>query len=121
MTYNCPTEARRASCAYRRITRMASLTAKVIHGQTYYYARECQRINGKPKIVRTIYLGSAKDLIAAALEKQQAQVPQPHAVAMGHKLIDTFPGRLKELREGKGMSRDALAVQAGTSSQSIAK
>jgi hypothetical protein len=23
---------------------MASLTAKVIHGQTYYYARECQRV-----------------------------------------------------------------------------
>src|SRR5271157_1783063 len=82
MTYNCPTEARRASCANRRITLMASLTAKVIHGQTYYYARECQRVNGKPKIVRTIYLGLAKDLIAAVLEKQQAQVPQPHAVAI---------------------------------------
>ena len=35
---------------------MASLTAKVVHGKTYYYARERQRVNGKPKIVRTIYL-----------------------------------------------------------------
>lgn len=61
---------------------MASLTAKVIHGQTYYYARECQRVNGQPKIVRTVYLGSAKDLIAAVLDKQQAQVPQPYAVAI---------------------------------------
>ena len=61
---------------------MASLTAKVIHGQTYYYARECQRVNGKPKIVRTVYLGSAQDLLAAVLKKQQAQVPQPHAVTI---------------------------------------
>src|ERR1700687_4092551 len=61
---------------------MASLTAKVIRGRTYYYARECQRINGKPKIVRTVYLGSADDLIAAVLQQQHAQVPQPHAVAI---------------------------------------
>ena len=59
---------------------MASLTAKVVHGRTYYYARECQRVNGKPKIVRTTYLGSADDLIAAALLRQEGHVPQPKAV-----------------------------------------
>jgi transposase len=59
---------------------MASLTAKVVHGKTYYYARECQRVNGKPKIVRTIYLGSAADLIAAALKQRQGQAPQPQSV-----------------------------------------
>jgi transposase len=59
---------------------MASLTAKVIHGKTYYYARDCQRVNGKPKIVRTIYLGSADDLIAAALKQKQGQAPQPQSV-----------------------------------------
>ena len=59
---------------------MASLTAKVIHGKTYYYARECQRINGKPKIVRTVYLGAADDLIAAALKQKQGQAPQPQSV-----------------------------------------
>jgi transposase len=59
---------------------MASLTAKVFHGKTYYYARECQRVNGKPKIVRTIYLGSADALIAAALQRQHDQMPQPLAV-----------------------------------------
>lgn len=59
---------------------MASLTAKVVHGKTYYYARECQRVNGKPKIVRTIYLGSADDLIAAALKQRQGQAPQPQSV-----------------------------------------
>ena len=59
---------------------MASLTAKVIHGKTYYYARECQRINGKPKIVRTVYLGSADDLIAAATKQRQDQIPTPQSV-----------------------------------------
>ena len=29
---------------------MASLTAKRIKGRTYYYLRECQRVDGKPKI-----------------------------------------------------------------------
>jgi len=59
---------------------MPSLTAKVIHGKTYYYARECQRVNGKPKIVRTMYLGSAEQLIAAALQQKQDSVPQPQSV-----------------------------------------
>jgi transposase len=59
---------------------MASLTAKVVHGKTCYYARECQRVNGTPKIVRTIYLGSADDLIAAALKQRHGQAPQPQSV-----------------------------------------
>jgi transposase len=61
---------------------VASITAKVVHGRTYYYARECQRINGKPKIVRTVYLGSADDLIAAVLDQQHAHAPEPRAVAI---------------------------------------
>ena len=39
---------------------MASLTPKVINGRTYYYARDCQRVDGRPKIVKTTYLGSAR-------------------------------------------------------------
>ena len=44
---------------------MPSLTAKQIHGHTYYYARYCQRVDGKPKIVRQIYLGKIEELVAA--------------------------------------------------------
>jgi transposase len=44
---------------------MPSLTPKVISGQTYYYARYCQRVDGKPKIVRQVYLGKLEDLVAA--------------------------------------------------------
>lgn len=43
---------------------MASLTKKVIHGRAYYYLRESARVNGRPKVVRTVYLGRAEDLLA---------------------------------------------------------
>jgi len=42
---------------------VASLTKKVINGKSYYYLRECQRVDGKPKIVWTYYLGSAERLV----------------------------------------------------------
>jgi len=45
---------------------MASLTRKVINGRTYYYARVCKRVNGKPKIVQTIYLGNLERIIETA-------------------------------------------------------
>jgi transposase len=44
---------------------MASLIKKTIRGKAYYYARECRRVDGKPKIVWQKYLGRADDIIAA--------------------------------------------------------
>ena len=54
---------------------MPSLTPKIIDGHTYYYARYCQRVDSKPKIVRTVYLGKIEDLVAAA--ESARQPPQP--------------------------------------------
>jgi len=51
---------------------MPSLTAKQIDGHTYYYARYCQRVDGKPKIVRQVYLGKIEDLVAST---EQAHIP----------------------------------------------
>ena len=48
---------------------------KTIRGKPYYYARECQRIDGKPKIVWQKYLGKADDIVAAMTGA--AQVPEP--------------------------------------------
>jgi len=45
---------------------MASLTQKIVNGHKYYYARVCKRVNGKPKIVRTIYLGTVEKMIRNA-------------------------------------------------------
>jgi transposase len=44
---------------------MASITKKMIRGKPYYYARECKRVNGKPKIVWQQYLGRPEDIINA--------------------------------------------------------
>lgn len=51
---------------------MPSLTKKIIRGRPYYYLRECQRVDGKPKIVWQHYLGSATDLA------ERLQGPTPH-------------------------------------------
>ena len=60
---------------------MASLTAKKIHGHVYYYARFCQRVDGKPKIVRQIYLGRLDNLIAAVERSHQPPTPVETEVA----------------------------------------
>jgi transposase len=42
-----------------------SLQRKLIRGHPYWYARECQRVHGKPKIVWQKYLGKAESIAAA--------------------------------------------------------
>src|SRR5260370_32980029 len=53
---------------------MLSLTKKIVRGKPYYYLRECQRVNGKPKIVSTLYLGSAESIRDRLLRPQPAEV-----------------------------------------------
>jgi transposase len=65
---------------------MASITAKKIGGHTYYYARRCQRVGGKPKIVWQRYLGRAEDIVAAL---EQA-TPSPPAVRPSKALLLDF-------------------------------
>ncbi len=61
---------------------MASITKKMIRGKPYYYARECKRIDGKPKIVWQQYLGRPEDIINAMTQAPQAvravkEMPRP--------------------------------------------
>lgn len=60
---------------------MPSLTPKRIGGHTYYYARYCQRVNGKPKITRQVYLGKVEDLVAAVGQARQPVPPLESEVA----------------------------------------
>jgi transposase len=53
---------------------MASLTKKMIRGKPYYYLRESKRVNGKPKIVSTIYLGPPQRLLDRLLRPEPATV-----------------------------------------------
>jgi transposase len=57
---------------------LASLTAKTIHGRTYYYLRESAWVDGKPKIVKQVYLGTAQALAAAL-----GRAPSPLQVLPG--------------------------------------
>jgi len=51
---------------------MASLLKKIIKGRPYYYAVVSKRINGKPKIVKQTYLGTAEAII-----KRLTTIPDP--------------------------------------------
>jgi transposase len=53
-----------------------SLTRKRINGKTYYYLRFTGRVDGKPKVVRTIYLGRAEELVAAVQNQRARQRPK---------------------------------------------
>src|SRR3954469_25315355 len=50
---------------------MVSITKKTVRGNTYYYARECRRVDGKPKIVWQKYLGKAEDIVAGVSRSRQ--------------------------------------------------
>lgn len=57
-----------------------SLYKKVIRNHPYWYARECQRIQGKPRIVWQKYLGKAEAIVGAL--DASALVPKPRAVVL---------------------------------------
>lgn len=56
---------------------MASLIKKKKRGKIYYYLAECQRVNGKPRIVWQKYLGSAESIVERL---QQTQYPKPQII-----------------------------------------
>ena len=62
---------------------MASLHKKKINGGTYYYLRETAWVDGKSKVVKQTYLGTA-DAIAAALGK----APSALAVVPGAPVLE---------------------------------
>jgi transposase len=57
---------------------MASITPKIVNGHRYYYARISKRVDGKPKIVQTIYLGTVEKIIKNA--QAADQIPQAEEV-----------------------------------------
>lgn len=57
-----------------------SLLKKIIRGHPYWYARECRRVDGKPKIVWQKYLGKAENIAAAM--GAPARPPQPKEILL---------------------------------------
>lgn len=60
---------------------MPSLTRKILKGRPYYYARWCQRVDGRPKIVKTTYLGPLDHILQALEASQQPPTPQSATLA----------------------------------------
>jgi transposase len=72
---------------------MASLTKKLIGGRAYYYLRETARVGGRPKVVRTVYLGPADELLARlehASEPMRVESRSFGAVAAALRLARTL-------------------------------
>lgn len=59
---------------------MAYLRTKITNGTKYYYVAESKRINGKPRTVNQVYLGTIEQLIALKTQSDQSRVPQEVAV-----------------------------------------
>jgi transposase len=57
-----------------------SLHKKIVRGHPYWYARECQRVDGKPKIVWQKYLGRADDIATAM--GAPSQPPKPKTIVL---------------------------------------
>src|SRR5512137_2003677 len=55
---------------------MPSLTRKLVKGHPYYYVRHCQRVDGRPTIVKTTYLGSLERILQALDDAASPPLPQ---------------------------------------------
>jgi transposase len=58
---------------------MASIIKKVKKGRPYYYAVECKRVNGKPRIVWQKYLGTVEGIVSRV---EGARPPKPKEVVV---------------------------------------
>lgn len=61
---------------------MPHLTKKKIKGHLYYYARECQRVNGKVKTIWQKYLGTVEQILRRA-EGEPAEPTEIHLTDAG--------------------------------------
>ena len=55
---------------------MPSLTRKIVKGRPYYYVRHCQRVDGRPHIVKTTYLGSLDNILQSLESAHTPPAPQ---------------------------------------------
>jgi transposase len=97
---------------------MASITKKMIRGKPYYYARECKRINGKPKIVWQQYLGRPEDIIRTMTQHPQAleALPKPkEAIIVEFGAVTALYDLAKRLRLTEHIDRHTTKQGSGPS------
>jgi transposase len=62
---------------------MPSLVKKIVHGRPYYYAVWSGRVDGRPRIVRQVYLGRAEDVLAALEAKRPPEPARAQCLEFG--------------------------------------
>jgi len=55
---------------------MAHIHKKIKKGKTYYYVREIKRVNGKPKVVNQVYLGTIQKILSLFRQSTEVGYPQ---------------------------------------------
>ena len=66
---------------------MAHLHKKIKKGRPYYYIREIQRVNGKPKVVSQVYLGSPERILELLGGKDKSTFTSLSSKAFGSLFI----------------------------------
>ena len=62
---------------------MATISKRTNKSGTYYYLVESARVNGKPRIVKQVYLGTAERIVKAVEQiSLEAPIPDPHLVTV---------------------------------------
>ena len=61
---------------------MTSLIKKNVNGHIYWYAVKCNRVNGKPRIVSQIYLGTA-ERITQVMTESGGRIPKIKSYPFG--------------------------------------
>lgn len=102
---------------------MASLIKKIKNGKPYYYIVECQRIEGKPKIVHQTYLGTPEKILKnqksnVAPTAQEVELSRfgPMAlwdVAVSLGLPDMIDATFPKRKQGPSISQFILLAALG--------
>ena len=96
---------------------MVSLVKKRIRGKAYYYARQSQRVDGKPTIVWQKYLGPADQIVAVmtgnpveALVRDFGAVAALHGLAQRLCLADHIDRHVPKQRNGPSIGTYLLVA-----------
>jgi len=112
---------------------MASITPKIVNGHRYYYARISKRVDGKPKIVQTIYLGTVDKIIKNA--QATDQIPQAEEVYIAElgatsalfdianrlQFVEIIDSHLAKRKQGPTVGQYMLAAAINRAAQPTSK
>jgi transposase len=94
---------------------MATLIAKIKNGTRYYYLANSARVNGQPRIVRQVYLGTAESVAEAVQAKKTGALETP---TFGRVIEFGAVAALLDIAERLGV-REIIDRHAGKRAQGI--